>query len=109
MEREKFIKVSKDRILEKIKWHEQYSSIAIASAAAIKAYESILSQGIPIEDDSWIEIKDGCKMPDYDEYVLWVYNDGNKFIECLDKDGGNYFILNVTHWQPLPPNPSKQL
>jgi hypothetical protein len=70
--------------------------------------------------NDWIEIKEGNPLPDYDEYVLWYHEDGNMFVECLDKDGNPWIFGNeyegvsddeflptpkATHWRPLPATP----
>ena len=53
----------------------------------------------------WRPIEDG--LPDFDEYVLWYTDDGNYFIEALDKDG-DMIRVKVTHWMPLPPPPKTE-
>ncbi len=64
----------------------------------------------------WIELKEGCEMPDYDEYVLWLMEDGNMNVEALDKDGNPWIfgeewmgtkLPKATHWRLLPSPPSK--
>lgn len=39
----------------------------------------------------WIELKEGCEMPDYDEYVLWRTEDGNYFVREIDKDDNDWW------------------
>lgn len=65
-------------------------------------------------EDKWIDITKNC--PDYDEPVLWLREDGNMFVESLDKDGNSFLddevlklfdIPKVKYWQPLPPQPTK--
>ena len=67
----------------------------------------------------WIEIKEGCKMPDYDEPVEWATEDGNYFIDAIDKDdpawwngepmdGGRSWRLKCTHWRKII-GPSEEL
>lgn len=36
----------------------------------------------------WISVEDD--MPDYDEYVLWLFENGNCLWQCLDKDGNDW-------------------
>lgn len=64
--------------------------------------------------DGWIELKDGCEMPDYDVYVLWLFEDGNMHVEALDKDGNpwlfggeqeGFHLPKATHYRPLPSLP----
>lgn len=45
-----------------------------------------------LEAGEWIEIKQGCKLPDYDEYVLWAFEDGTCLWDALDKDGSPWLI-----------------
>lgn len=79
------------------------------------------------EESKWIELKEGCEIPDYDVPVLWYYEDGNMYVDTLDKDGNPHifgydeeklpermtdfekeFIITMpkaTHWRPLPEPP----
>jgi len=52
------------------------------------------------EADKWIRVEE--HQPDIDEYVLWCGDDGNCFVECIDKDDFKYPAF---HWQPLPEPP----
>ena len=70
-------------------------------------------------DDDWVEIKVGNELPDYDEFVLWLREDGIMFIDEIDHDNDwHHFKLThetdfaeqtvkLTHWRPLP-KPPKQ-
>jgi hypothetical protein len=40
-----------------------------------------------LESGKWIEFKEGNPIPDYDEYVLWAFEDGSCLWDALDKDG----------------------
>jgi hypothetical protein len=66
------------------------------------------------ELDKWIELKEGCEMPDYDEPVLWLFEDGNMQVIELDKDGNPWLyesekdgfkFAKATHYQYLPKPP----
>lgn len=75
------------------------------------------------DGDGWIEFKEGQPLPDYDEYVMWLNEARNVFIEALDKDGNPWLYggpkdeagysvdPKVTHWRKIPPLPgeSKEL
>lgn len=57
--------------------------------------------------EGWIENKRGHPLPPFDEYVIWLMEDGNMFIECLDKDGHDWIKTHrITHWRKLPPLPN---
>lgn len=66
--------------------------------------------------DNWIMIED--RLPDYDEYVLWICEDGNCHVEALDKDGNPWLyegyeidgfqVSKATHWQYLPAPPNEK-
>lgn len=45
-----------------------------------------------MECGEWVEIKEGCKLPDYDEYVLWAFEDGTHLWDALDKDGSPWLL-----------------
>lgn len=56
---------------------------------------------------NWIEIKEGCAMPEIDEFVIWRREDGNYMICEIDKDdpdwwngedGTWYKGPKCTHW-----------
>lgn len=47
---------------------------------------------LSLEVGKWIEIKEGCKLPDYDEYVLWAFEDGTCSWDALDKDGSPWLL-----------------
>lgn len=61
----------------------------------------------------WIELKDGCEMPDIDEFVLWRNEHGNFFVRAIDKDdnawwkgepwnpGSKYPSPKCTHWKRI--------
>ncbi len=40
---------------------------------------------------TWIELKEGCEMPDYDVPVLWRREDGNYFVRDIDKDDDTWW------------------
>ena len=63
--------------------------------------------------EQWVSVKD--KLPEIDEYVLWIWENGFIFYECIDKDwdrdiiemflGGYKSEIHgpITHWmKPLP-------
>lgn len=63
-----------------------------------------------MEAGSWIEFKEGNPIPDYDEYVLWAFPDGNCLWDALDKDGNDHiyggevdgFVLpRATHYRKI--------
>lgn len=66
-------------------------------------------------DNGWIELKEGCEMPDYDVPVLWYDEHGHMHVEDLDKDGNPWLFgetdsegfkyPKATHWMPLPSPP----
>lgn len=82
------------------------------------------------ENNGWIKVEEGCKLPDYDENVLVYYEidgtnkkevviheyweigritncsvgKGYKHYQWEDKE---YNGINPTHWQPLPQKPKK--
>jgi hypothetical protein len=58
---------------------------------------------------NWIELKEGCKMPDYDVQVLWRTFDGNYFVRMIDREDcdwwngtpeceGRSWGPQCTHW-----------
>jgi hypothetical protein len=60
----------------------------------------------------WIDIRD--RLPDYDELVLWIFDDGIMLVDSLDKDGNPHLlgysvegfeVTPATHWMPLPEPP----
>lgn len=57
----------------------------------------------------WISAKD--RLPDIDQYALWVAESGFMFIREIDKDDYPWWNDNVrhcgliTHWMPLPEPP----
>lgn len=53
---------------------------------------------------SWIELKEGCEMPDYDEMVEWHEVSGQRHIWDLDKDGNDWLQFQ-THWRRLDASP----
>lgn len=60
------------------------------------------------EVDGWIKFEYRCKMPDYDEQVLWLRKDGNVFAACLDKDG-NGWLEDFVAWRNIPAWPDELL
>lgn len=67
-------------------------------------------------EQPWVRVEPGCKMPDYDDPVLWLCEDGNMCVEALDKDGNPWLFeiddphwgnigSKATHWMPLPAPP----
>lgn len=70
--------------------------------------------------NGWTKIEDGCEMPDFDDPVLWLCENGNMHVEALDKDGNPWLFEahdsdewgdlgnKATHWRKLPV-PPKQL
>ena len=61
---------------------------------------------------NWIELKEGCEMPDYDVPVLWRTEDGNYFVREIDKDDpawwngepeceGRSWVPKLTHWSHI--------
>lgn len=70
------------------------------------------------EGSTWIRVEQGCEMPDYDEYVLWLFEDGNMNVEALDKDGNPWIfgeewmgttLPKATHWRKLPELPKEEV
>jgi hypothetical protein len=62
-------------------------------------------------DKDWISVHDD--LPDYDERVLWYSEDGNMYVDALDKDGivggeaiEGYGFPKTTHWMKLPQGPT---
>lgn len=68
------------------------------------------------EKEEWIKVQDG--LPSYDEYVLWLLEDGNMVVEALDKDGNPWLLESdakeavdiypmpkATYWRKLPALP----
>ena len=64
----------------------------------------------------WISVKD--RLPEIDDYVLWIHENGSIFQECIDKDWDKEYLqyfLNgfgikevagpITHWMPSPESP----
>jgi len=53
----------------------------------------------------WIEIKQGCEMPQIDELVLWRAHDGNYFTSAIDKDDFDWWNVTprCTHWSRVTP------
>lgn len=60
----------------------------------------------------WIELKEGNDLPDYDEYVLWLSDDGSIHWDALDKDGNDHIfkgykifedgpLIKTTHWRRI--------
>lgn len=43
-----------------------------------------------LEVGRWVEFKEGNPVPDYDEYVLWAFEDGTCIWDALDKDGNTH-------------------
>ena len=94
---------------------------SISFDAVIKILRDIRTKSLFNESgvsSEWIELKKGCEMPEYDEYVLWYNEAGNSFVDCLDKDGNTWLsggwneemkmqMPKTTHWMPLP-KPPKQ-
>lgn len=71
----------------------------------IKDIQEIAREALSQTRDGWIEIKEGCEMPDYDELVLWHPIDANQFTAMLDKDG-NDWLAYCTHWKRLGNSPN---
>lgn len=74
---------------------------------------------IPIPEEksaglSWIELKRDCEMPDIDEPVLWLQEDGIFFVREIDKDDHSWWkgdentdapfgsAPKCTHWARIP-------
>ena len=64
----------------------------------------------------WVSVKD--RLPDYDDYVIWCYENGSMFFECIDKDWDSEYLTyfldgsghkessgTITHWMPKPEYP----
>lgn len=58
----------------------------------------------------WVDVQKD--LPDYDVPVLWINEDGNMYVESLDKDGNpwlegdpDWCTSKTTHWQYLPEKP----
>jgi hypothetical protein len=53
----------------------------------------------------WIELKEGCEMPEIDELVLWRGEDENYFTSAIDKDDGDWWNVTprCTHWSRITP------
>lgn len=64
------------------------------------------------EAQRWVPVTE--RLPDYDEYVLWLMTEGpgegHCFIECIDKDGvfADMMPHGTSHWMPLPPPSDEQ-
>lgn len=63
-----------------------------------------------VEVGRWIEFKEGNPLPNYDEYVLWAFEDGTCLWEALDKDGNphiyggeyqGFTFQRATHWRKI--------
>lgn len=64
-----------------------------------------------LEAGEWIELKGGNELPDYDEYVLWAFEDGTCLWSALDKDGNSWLLEDTiveglpmgkaTHWRKI--------
>lgn len=71
----------------------RYDKIKKATAAIIAAYRHLH----PLEGEKalkWIELKEGCEMPEIDEFVLWRNENGNYFVREIDKDDNDWWNGN---------------
>jgi hypothetical protein len=86
------------------------------SDSVIKRYNDIkkIVLAARTEGDGWIELKEGCVMPDYDTPMLWLFEDGLMQVHDLDKDGNPWLyggeaegfkFAPATHYRPLPSPP----
>lgn len=124
-------------LLQMIKWHindldvfcsriSEYKGTASFHEQDDKIYCSHCQQ--PIADECpvaerderlvWVEMKEGQPLPNYDEPALWLQEDGNMFVDALDKDGNPWVFQHeqndqwgpypkVTHWTKLPTRPGE--
>lgn len=57
----------------------------------------------------WVKLETGCKMPDYDKFVLWCNVEGNFFVDAIDKDDPTWWLGThghrgiCTHWANIQP------
>ena len=65
---------------------------------------------LQMEAGKWIEFKEGNPLPDYDECVLWAFEDGRCIWDALDKDGNphiyggeyqGFTFTRATHWRKI--------
>lgn len=63
-----------------------------------------------MEVGEWIEFKEGNPIPDYDQYVLWAFEDGTMCWDAIDKDGSpwlyggefqGFTYPKATHWRKI--------
>jgi len=76
---------------------------------------AITAYGFYRYENRWVKLQRGCEMPNYDEIVLWYTEDGNTWVEALDKDGNPWLYgeeaadgfkwPKATHWRKLPKSP----
>jgi len=59
------------------------------------------------KNKSWIPVKKGYPLPDFDHPVLWHRPDGLMFVSALDKDG-NPWLNMCDYWKELPGDPPPQ-
>lgn len=91
---------------DNVQWHidtnKPDAEELLSCQVKIKHYDEIIKdlESISTIGEGWIELKEGCEMPDYDELVLWHDVGGHQFPDMLDKDG-NDWLEHATHWKRL--------
>lgn len=52
----------------------------------------------------WVELKEGCEMPEADETVIWWTKDGWAYTGQYDNEdftGFDHYLLTCTHWKRI--------
>lgn len=87
------------------KWAKQVEDLNSQQEVLEEMYADL-----QIEVGKWIEFKEGNEIPDYDEYVLWAFEDGNMLWDAIDKDGspwlyggefGGFEYPRATHYRKI--------
>lgn len=94
--------------------HKEALKMVIGLAEEAQHNLNILAaslQSVNVCGEDWVELKEGNPLPDFDEPVLWLRNDGEMLVESLDKDGYDWIYsyrgesAAITHWRKLPSPP----